>query len=57
MNDKVLTIAEARRIAAGKVAVSPAIEEPDLWLVQDDEAAEAHEPMTEADWRAFLAAW
>ena len=55
--DKPLTIREANRLAAGRVRVSADPIDPTLWRVEDDEATEAHEPMTASAWLAFLNEW
>ena len=52
-----LSIREANRIAAGQVHVSADPIDPSLWRVEDDEATEAHEPMTRDQWVAFLKDW
>ena len=52
-----ISIAEANRIAAGKVRVSVDDVDSSLWRVEDDDAVEAHEPMNAAQWRAFLRTW
>ena len=52
-----LTIAEANNIARGKVRVSVDPVDPALWRVEDDQATEAHEPMTRDEWVAFLKDW
>jgi len=52
-----LTIREANHIAAGRVHVSADSIDPSLWRVEDDEATEAHEPMTASAWLAFLENW
>lgn len=54
MNNRKLTIDEANRIADGQVTVSVDPIDSTLWRVEDDEAVEAHEPMTEDAWRHFL---
>jgi len=56
-DDHPLTIHEGNRIAAGRVRVSADTIDPSLWRVEDDEAAEVHEPMTRDRWVAFLKDW
>ena len=56
-DDRPLTIRQANRIAAGRVRVSIDPIDPALWRVEDDEATEAHEPMTRNEWVAFLKNW
>ena len=51
---KTLTIQQANRLARGNVRVSADPVDPSLWRVEDDEATEAHEPMTRDQWVAFL---
>ncbi len=55
--DKPLSIAEANRLARGAVRVSADPVDASLWRVEDDEATEAHEPMTASEWLAFLKNW
>jgi hypothetical protein len=55
--DKPLSIRQANRAAAGRVHVSADPIDPSLWRVEDDEATEAHEPMTASAWLAFLKNW
>ncbi len=57
MNDKELTIDQANRIAAGRVTVSVDPVDAELWRIEDADAVEAHEPMTQAAWRRFLTEW
>ena len=54
---KTLTIQQANRLARGNVRVSADPVDPSLWRVEDDEATEAHEPMTRDQWVAFLKTW
>ena len=56
-DDRPLTIRQANSIAAGRVRVSVDPIDPSLWPVEDDEATEAHEPMTRDKWVAFLKNW
>ena len=56
-SDKPLSIGQANRLAAGRVRVSADTIDPSLWRVEDDEAAEVHEPMTRDQWVAFLKDW
>ncbi len=56
-SDMPLSIRQADRIAAGRVHVSADPIDPSLWRVEDDEATEAHEPMTASEWLAFLKTW
>ena len=56
-DERPLSIRQANRIAAGRVHVSADPIAPSLWRVEDDEAAEAHEPMTASAWLAFLKDW
>ena len=56
-DDHPLTIRQANRIADGRVHVSADTIDPSLWRVEDDEATEAHEPMTRDRWVAFLKDW
>ena len=55
--DKPLSIEQANRLARGLVRVSADPIDPSLWRVADDEATEAHEPMTAGAWLAFLKDW
>ena len=55
--ERPLSIRQANRIAAGRVHVSTDPIDPSLWRVEDDEATEAHEPMTRDEWVAFLKDW
>ena len=55
--DKPLSIRQANRVAARRVHVSADPIDPSLWRVEDDEATEAHEPMTASEWLAFLKNW
>ena len=57
MNDKKLTIEEANRISNGLVTVSVDPVDAELWRVEDDDAVETHEPMTEAEWERLLTEW
>lgn len=57
MSNKKLTIEQANDIADGLVIVSVDPVDAELWRVEDADAAEAHEPMAEAEWREFLAEW
>ena len=52
-----LSIREANAVGAGRVSVSADPIDPTLWRVEDDEATEAHEPMTRDQWVAFLKDW
>lgn len=54
MANRKLTIEEANRIADGLVTVTPDEIDPELWHVQADGIAEAHEPMSEILWRRML---
>lgn len=56
-NEKKLTIAEANKIADGKVIVTVDAIDSDLWAVGDNDALQCQEPMTETEWRTFLADW
>jgi len=56
-DDTPLTTCEANRLARGTVRVSADPIDPTLWRVEDNEATEAHEPMTRDQWVAFLKAW
>jgi len=55
--ERTLTIEQANRLAGGTVRVSADPIDPSLWRVEDDEATEAHEPMTASAWLAFLENW
>ena len=55
--DEPLTIRDATRLARGVVRVSADPVDPSLWRVEDDEAAQAHEPMTASEWLASLKDW
>jgi len=52
-----LTIPQANRLARGTARVSADPVDPSLWRVEDDEATEAHAPMTRDQWVAFLKGW
>jgi len=54
---KTLTIQQANRLARGTVRVSADPIDPTLWRVADDEATQAHQPMTRDQWVAFLKDW
>ena len=56
-SDTPLGIRQANRIAAGRVHVSTDTIDPTLWRVEDEDACEAHEPMTASEWLAFLNDW
>jgi hypothetical protein len=56
-DDHPLTIRQANRIADGRVHVSADTIDPSLWRVEDDQAAEVHEPMTRDRRVAFLKDW
>jgi len=56
-NDKPLSIRQANRLADGRVHVSRDPVDPSLWRVEDEDACEAHEPMTASAWLAFLNDW
>jgi len=56
-SDKPLSIRQANRLAAGRVYVSADPIDAALWRVEDNEATEAHEPMTASEWLAFLKTW
>ena len=56
-SDTPLSIREANRLARGTVRVSADPIDPSLWRVEDDDATEAHEPMTRDQWVAFLRTW
>ena len=56
-DDHPLTIRQANRIAAGRAHDSADTIDPSLWRVEDDQATEAHEPMTASEWLAFLKDW
>ena len=55
--DKPLSIRDANRLARGIVRVSADPIDLSLWRVEDDEAVQAHEPMTASAWLAFLKDW
>ena len=55
--DSPLSIRDANRLARETVHVSVDPIDPSLWRVEDDEATEAHEPMTRRQWLAFLNDW
>jgi len=55
--EQTLTIEQANRLARGRARVSADPIDPSLWRVEDDEATEAHEPMTRDEWVAFLKDW
>ena len=54
MANNAITIEEANRIADGLVTVTADEIDTELWRVEADGLVEAHEPMTEADWRSLL---
>jgi len=54
MTERKLTIEEANRIADGLVTVSTDPVDAELWRVEGDGLVEAHETMTETDWRRML---
>ncbi len=56
-DDQPLSIRDANRLARGTVRVSADRVDPSLWRVEDDQAVEAHEPMTASEWLAFLNDW
>ena len=55
--EQTLTIEQANRLARGTGRVSPDPIDVTLWRVEDNEATEAHEPMTRDEWVAFLKNW
>lgn len=50
----VLTIAQANRLAAGRIHVSQDDVDATLWAISGDGFLEAHEPMDRAAWETFL---